>query len=139
MLCVLCSRWRVEAEVKMELERLRANGGAEAAAAGGGAAGARMAEELSAARGRGETREADVGKWEAALAARDVELQNLQRALGEPGSLSWAADLVVACSCLPLPAGCGHPRRALPPCHSSPLPRLHCPSGATFFCQLQAS
>lgn len=74
--------WRVEAEVKMELERLRANGGAEAAAAGAGAAGGRMAEELAAAKARVAALEGDVSKWEAALAARDVELQNLQRALG---------------------------------------------------------
>ena len=68
--------------MKMELERLRANGGAEAAAAGAGAAGGRMAEELAAAKARVAALEGDVSKWEAALAARDVELQNLQRALG---------------------------------------------------------
>ena len=79
---LVSNSWRVEAEVKMELERLRANGGAEAAAAGAGAAGGRMAEELAAAKARVAALEGDVSKWEAALAARDVELQNLQRALG---------------------------------------------------------
>ena len=68
----------------MELEKLRANGGMEAAASGG-ATGAQLAEELAAARGRCAALEGDVAKWEAALAARDVELQNLQRALGEAG------------------------------------------------------
>lgn len=34
------------------------------------------------ARARIDTLESDLGKWEAAVAARDVELQNLQRALG---------------------------------------------------------
>lgn len=79
----------MEAEVKMELERLRANGGAEAAAAGAGAAGGRMAEELAAARARVAALEGDVSKWEAALAARDVELQNLQRALGASCLRRW--------------------------------------------------
>lgn len=74
----------MEAEVKVELERLRANGGLEAAASGG-AAGARLAEELAAAQARCAALEGDVAKWEAALAARDAELQNLQRALGERG------------------------------------------------------
>lgn len=87
-------RWRVEAEVKVELERLRAAGGLEAAA-GGGAAGARLAEELAAARARCEALEGDAAKWEAALAARDAELQNLQRALGEQAAWAFAVGLRV--------------------------------------------
>lgn len=74
----------------MELEKRAANGTgtADVAAGGGGAipgsaASAHMAEELSAARSRCAALEADVAKWEVALAGRDVELQNLQRALGE--------------------------------------------------------
>lgn len=73
----------------MELEKLRANGGAEAAL-GGGAAGAKLAEELVAARARCGALEGDMAKWEAAVAARDVELQNLQRALGACRSVSVA-------------------------------------------------
>ena len=103
----------------MELEKLRANGGAEAAASGG-AAGARLAEELAAARGRCATLEDDVAKWEAALAARDVELQNLQRALGEVlRSVLAAARLVMAGLLAPaLRSPCALTRRLA----SSPVP-----------------
>lgn len=59
-------RWRVDAEVKMELERLRRSG--EVAEAG--------SEALDAAR-------AEAAKWQAAAAAREAELANLNHALGE--------------------------------------------------------
>ena len=139
--CGLCARWRVEAEVKMELERLRANGGAEGAAAGGGAAGARMAEELIAARGRCETLEADVGKWEAALAARDVELQNLQRALGEPSQAARAGRLPEGCLLLPAtaPAGCAAMLSRLAAPHTCQASGSYRPSGVSLLYELQAS
>ncbi|KAL6779416.1 hypothetical protein ACKKBG_A12250 [Auxenochlorella protothecoides x Auxenochlorella symbiontica] len=68
-------RWRVDAEVKMELERLRRSG--EVAEAG--------SEALDAAR-------AEAAKWQAAAAARDAELANLNHALEELSYESEAAE-----------------------------------------------
>ena len=51
-----------------------------------GASGATVAAleaDLAAARSRVEQLEGGMAQWEAAVAARDAELQNLQRALGE--------------------------------------------------------
>eukprot|EP00887_Chlorella_sp_A99_P007773 scaffold20.g7773.t1 len=78
-------RWRVEAEVKLAVERLQRIG----AAPGAGPELARALEEAAAARQRVKQLEADMAKWEAAVAERDAELQNLQRALGE---LSYESD-----------------------------------------------
>jgi hypothetical protein len=73
-------RWRVAAELKLERERV-----AVAEQGGGGQEAAAWREELAAARARVEKLEDDAVRWEEAVAARDAELQNLQRALGEPG------------------------------------------------------
>ncbi len=46
-----------------------------------------MQEQLSASRAQVDSLQSDLANWEAAVAARDVELQNLQRALGKHPAL----------------------------------------------------
>eukprot|EP00890_Picochlorum_soloecismus_P003863 jgi/Picsp_1/4478/NSC_06699-R1_hypothetical protein COCSUDRAFT_49280 [Coccomyxa subellipsoidea C-169] len=79
-------RWRVDAEVKLELERL-----------GLGADGIKLSREdekqlmcdLEIAVQRADEADRVASKWESIVAARDAELGNMQRALGE---LSYESD-----------------------------------------------
>ena len=79
-------RWRVDAEVKLELERL-----------GLGPDGIKLSREdekqlmcdLEIAVKRADEAEKVASKWESIVAARDAELGNMQRALGE---LSYESD-----------------------------------------------
>lgn len=79
-------RWRVDAEVKLELERL-----------GLGPDGIKLSREdekqlmrdLEIAVQRADEAEKVASKWESIVAARDAELGNMQRALGE---LSYESD-----------------------------------------------
>ena len=96
-------RWRVEAEVKLELEKrgVAANGATAATATSSienddTAAMAEMAaawqQQLEASEQRGTRAEQEVVRWERMSAAKDVELSNLQRALGEMSYESDAAE-----------------------------------------------
>jgi hypothetical protein len=79
-------RWRVDAEVKLELERL-----------GLGPDGVKLSRDdekqlmrdLEIAVQRADEAEKVASKWESIVAARDAELGNMQRALGE---LSYESD-----------------------------------------------
>ena len=51
-----------------------------------------MQEQLSAARVQVDSLQSDLANWEAAVAARDVELQNLQRALGKEDCAALAGS-----------------------------------------------
>lgn len=75
-------RWRVDAEVKLAMDKLGRGGG-------GGAVEAQLRSELAAAAERVEALQSEAARWEGAAAARDAELANLQRALGE---LSYESD-----------------------------------------------
>ncbi len=87
-------KWRVEAEVKLALEKMgktRGSGSGGGAHSNGGGSGA-SSEELDAMLERVHQLEAEATRWEAIAAAKDAELANLQRALGEMSYESDAAE-----------------------------------------------
>ncbi|KAK9806416.1 hypothetical protein WJX73_004216 [Symbiochloris irregularis] len=83
-------RWRVDAEVKLAREDLLAQEAERTASHS--TASASMQAELNSAMERIHRMDADLNAWEAAVASRDVELANLQSALGELAYESEAAE-----------------------------------------------
>lgn len=79
-------RWRVEAEVKLALEKMGVG------SVGNKAAESARQDQLSTLTERAERAEEEAARWEQTAAARDVELANLQRALGE---MSYESDAAV--------------------------------------------
>ncbi|KAH7622104.1 hypothetical protein NADE_004695 [Nannochloris sp. 'desiccata'] len=82
-------KWRVEAEVKLALEKM---GRASGNGANGSGSSDRTDEELHAALERAQRAEEEAARWEEIASARDAELANLQRALGEMSYESDAAE-----------------------------------------------
>lgn len=86
-------KWRVEAEVKLALEKMgRASGGSRSNGANGDGSNDNTDDELLAALERAQRAEDEAARWEDTASARDAELANLQRALGEMSYESDAAE-----------------------------------------------
>ena len=77
-------RWRVEAEVKMALEKAAASHSTTSSSEL-----SRARAETSAALERAKRAEEEAARWEEKASSKDVELANMQRALGE---LSFESD-----------------------------------------------
>ena len=79
--------WRVEAEVKLALEKMGvgSNGGDTSHESA-------LQAEINNLTERAERAEEEAARWEQTASARDVELANLQRALGE---MSYESDIAV--------------------------------------------
>lgn len=83
-------KWRVDAEVKLALEKMGIGPGDSTSGLGGDRAGeARLRTELEAALEAASRAEEAATRWERTATARDAELANMQRALGE---LSYESD-----------------------------------------------
>ena len=87
-------KWRVEAEVKLALEKIGRSSasGTRSNGANGDGSTVNTDEELLAALERAQRAEEDAVRWEETASARDAELANLQRALGEMSYESDAAE-----------------------------------------------
>ena len=73
-------RWRVEAEVKLALEKFQL---ANFSLHNGNGGGSNIKDVIEVAKRRAESAEEEAARWEKTAAAKDAELANLQRALGE--------------------------------------------------------